>query len=100
MHPLAAGSDDERWLYRAETRANRKFKQEQATRSKRQFSPQNRPITATQGQYCPGNDSDGNKSGLYMLCRKPDHCKNECERANNTSNSNNKLSNKDYPQKL
>lgn len=97
MHPLADGSDDERRLYRAETRANRKFKQEKAKRSKRRFSPYSRPVTATQGQYCPDSGSVGKKPGLCFLCRKPGHWKNECELANNNaSNSNNKLSNSDF----
>lgn len=90
-NPLADDSEDERRLYRAESRANRKAKAEKVKKTRRRFNPYIRPaattVTSTEG-YGTGSK----KPGLCFLCHKPGHWKNECELAKGINSTNNKLS--------
>lgn len=97
-NPLADDSDDERRIYRAESRANRKAKAEKAKRSKTRFNPysyRQRPtatVTIPSGQPVDNYGDRAAKPGLCFLCHKPGHWKNTCELAKGAAGKNNKLS--------
>ena len=92
-HPLADDSEDEKRLYRAESRANRKAKAEKAKRRPtRRYYPY-RPAATVTSQSLQPSDDGAKKPGLCFLCQKPGHWKNTCELAKRAAvGSNNKLS--------
>ena len=93
-HPLADDSEDEKRLYRAESRANRKAKAEKAKRRPvRRYNPYRPAATVTSQSLQQADEGAGSrKAGLCFLCHKPGHWKNTCELAKGAVSSNNKLS--------
>lgn len=95
-NPLASDSDDEKRIYKAEARANRKYK---AERSKKTRRPRTTPYGHRNASMTKVNESAATATtsqsmrrppGLCFACGKPGHWKGapECT----ASNSNNKIS--------
>ena len=78
-------------LYRAESRANRKAKAEEAKR--RRYYLYRPAVTVTSQSLQPSVEGAKKLPGLCFLCQKLDHWKNTCELAKRAAvGRNNKLS--------
>ena len=83
INPLVEDSDDEKRLLRAESRANRKAKQQKMKKSQRRFTPYGR-WSSTAVSTPPAHVreqsmfSDSRRPGLCFFCRKSGHWKKDC----------------------
>ena len=83
INPLVEDSDDEKRLLRAESRANRKAKQQKMKKSQRHFTPYGR-WSSTAVSTPPAHVreqsmfSDSRRPGLCFFCRKSGHWKKDC----------------------
>ena len=83
INPLVEDSDDEKRLLIAESRANRKAKQQKMKKSQRRFTPYGR-WSSTAVSTPPAHVreqsmfSDSRRPGLCFFCRKSGHWKKDC----------------------
>ncbi|XP_060597608.1 uncharacterized protein LOC132751470 [Ruditapes philippinarum] len=91
QNPLADDSDDEKKMYKAEVRADRKFKAEKNKKSKKfRTKPYTRSVPARATSQSTSQQFGVQKPGLCFYCGKPGHWRKECPA--NTTNLNNKMS--------
>ncbi|XP_053401634.1 uncharacterized protein LOC128546105 [Mercenaria mercenaria] len=89
-NPLASDSDDEKRIYKAETRANKKLKAEKAKRTRGSRSwPYRKPTTASAGnvQVSNATQQTPRRPGLCFARGKPGHWKGSSECSANSSNN-------------
>ena len=94
-NPIASDSDDEKRIYKAEARANRKAKADKSKKKQNRFTPYSRNRQPTESPARPGVMRHGfqgqrQRPGLCFACGKPGHWKIDCVQ----NSSNNKISTK------
>ncbi|MEW8546455.1 MAG: reverse transcriptase domain-containing protein [Candidatus Thiodiazotropha sp.] len=95
---MASDSDDEKRIFKAEARANRKMKAEKgARRGRSRFWPYRRYAVRRAAETVSTESSGGvtqqtKKPGICFSCGAPGHWKNECLAVKTNPSSNNKIS--------